>query len=89
MGTVEYTVPVVEKVRLALFYDVGVVWQGIFEEDADSEAVGDGFLTDGWGVGVRFDIPGFPIQLDYAWPINYDSTMSDSGRFNFWIGYTY
>ena len=88
-ATAEYTVPVVDKVRLAFFYDMGVVWQGVFEEDLENEAVGDGVLCDGYGLGVRFDIPGFPIQLDYAWPINVDEEMSDGGRFNFWIGYNY
>ena len=47
------------------------------------------FLCDGYGLGVRFDFPSFPIQLDYAWPINTDETLSDSGRFSFSIGYTY
>ena len=88
-GTVEYTIPVVEKVRLALFYDVGVVWLDIFEENLEEPAVGDGVVCDGWGLGVRFDFPSFPIQLDYAWPINTDETLSDSGRFSFSIGYTY
>ncbi len=51
--------------------------------------MGDGVLFDGYGLGVRFDFPGFPIQLDYAWPINTDEVTSDSGRFSFSIGYTY
>ena len=87
-ATVEYTMPVAEKIRLAFFYDLGTVWQGIFEKE-EGETVGDGVFCDGYGLGVRFDIPGFPIQLDYAWPINVDDKMNDGGRFNFWIGYTY
>ncbi len=88
-ATVEYTLPVVEKVRFALFYDVGVVWQDLFEKDLESPATGDGIVCDGYGLGVRFDFPGFPIQLDYAWPINTDEITSDKGRFSFSIGYTY
>ncbi len=88
-ATIEYTVPVVDKVRLALFYDAGVVWQDLFDEDLENPAVGDGVVCDGYGVGVRFDFPQFPIQLDYAWPINVDDILSDSGRFSFTIGYTY
>jgi outer membrane translocation and assembly module TamA len=38
---------------------------------------------------VRFDFPGFPIQLDYAWPLNMDDVTSDKGRFSFSIGYSY
>jgi len=87
--TAEYTVPLVDKVRLALFYDAGIVWQDLFEEDEENPAVGDGVFCDGYGLGVRFDFPQFPIQLDYAWPINTDEVLSDSGRFSFTIGYTY
>ena len=87
--TAEYTVPVWEKIRFALFYDAGIVWQDLFEEDLENPEVGDGVFCDGYGLGVRFDFPGFPIQLDYAWPINVDDYLSDSGRFSFTIGYTY
>ena len=82
--------------RFALFYDAGIVWEGLYEKGAvypeESEPeniVGDGEMADGWGVGVRFDFPGFPIQLDYSWPINTDDYQSDSGRFSFTIGYSY
>ena len=61
-GTVEYTVPVIEKVRLATFYDVGMVWEDVFYFNLHH-------LNSGFGVGIRLDFPGFPIQLDYAWPI--------------------
>lgn len=88
-ATVEYTFPVVDKVRLALFYDVGVVWQDLFEKDEENPAIGDGVLFDGYGFGVRFDFPSFPIQLDYAWPLNTDDVTGDNGRFSFSIGYTY
>ena len=88
-GSVEYTIPVVDKVRLALFYDVGVVWIDIFEKDPENEVVGDGVVCDGYGFGVRFDFPQFPIQLDYGWPIRTDEVTGDGGRFSFSIGYTY
>ena len=95
-ATAEYTIPVVDKVRLALFYDAGIVWEGLFEEGAMypsdieiGEIVGDGVLCDGYGLGIRFDFPQFPIQLDYAWPINTDDMLGDGGRFSFSIGYTY
>ncbi len=95
-ATAEYTIPIVDKVRLAFFYDVGTVWEGRYEEGSVyppevevGEITGDGELYDGAGLGIRFDFPQFPIQLDYAWPINFDETQSDSGRFSFSIGYTY
>ena len=76
-------------IRLAAFYDVGVVWQDVFSKDDENPAVGDGEVCDGYGVGVRLDIPQFPIQLDYAWPINTDDYLGNHGRFSFNIGYTY
>ena len=88
-ASVEYTIPVVDKVRLALFYDAGIVWQGIYEEDPDHLQTGDGVFCDGYGFGVRFDFQSFPIQLDYAWPLNTDAATPDNSRFSFSIGYTY
>ena len=90
-GTAEYTLPVAEKVRLAAFYDAGVVWADVFRKSEDPDIVGgDGQLNSSVGFGVRFDFPGFPIQLDYAWPLETDEFNDrPSGRFSFWIGYTY
>ena len=90
-GTAEYTLPVAEKVRLAAFYDVGIVWADVFKKSDDPEVVGgDGQVNSAVGIGVRFDFPGFPIQLDYAWPLQTDEYNDrPSGRFSFWIGYTY
>lgn len=90
-GTAEYTMPVAEKVRLAAFYDVGIVWADVFKKSDDPEVVGgDGQVNSAVGVGVRFDFPGFPIQLDYAWPLQTDEYNDrPSGRFSFWIGYAY
>lgn len=95
-ATAEYTIPLVDRVRLAFFYDVGIVWEDLFEkgsvypEDEEEDViVGDGELYDGYGLGIRFDFPQFPIQLDYAWPVNTDDLLGDGGRFSFSIGYTY
>ncbi len=74
----------------AAFYDGGIVWQGIFkEEEMSVPVVGDGVWCDGVGVGIRLDVPGLPIQLDYAWPLTTDDMLSDKGRFSFNIGYSY
>lgn len=88
--TAEYTIPVASMLRLAAFYDGGIVWQGIFkEEEMSVPVVGDGVWCDGVGVGIRLDVPGLPIQLDYAWPLTTDDMLSDKGRFSFNIGYNY
>lgn len=83
MLSFEYIVPIVEKVRAATFYDVGMVYE---------EAYANGWsdLNSDWGIGVRLDIPGFPMRLDYAWPIETDEYNDrSSGRFQFSLGYSY
>ena len=40
-----------------------------------------------YGIGLRIDIPGFPIRLDYAMPIKKDSTLTRDEHFSFWIGF--
>ncbi len=81
--TVEYTVPIWSKVRGAAFYDWGVVNIDSLDFDTDS-------YNDNWGVGIRLDLPGFPLSLDYAWPITYDEQSHDGkGRFNFLIGHSF
>lgn len=82
-ATAEYTVPVVEKVRLATFYDLGMVYEDAFQWD------GSNYNSD-WGFGVRLDFPGFPLRLDYAWPLEADDFNDrNSGRFQFSIGYVF
>ncbi len=82
-ASAEYTVPVFELIRLAAFYDVGGVW-----EDAYDMRLSD--LNSAYGVGVRFDVPGFPLRFDYAWPLETDEFNDrKSGRFSFMIGHVF
>lgn len=76
----EYNIPVIKVLRLAAFYDIGNVWADAFDADF-------GELASAWGVGIRFDIPGFPIRLDYATPVKHDDDYSRSERFIFSIGF--
>jgi outer membrane protein insertion porin family len=84
--TVEYTAPIWNKVRGAIFYDVGFV-------NRDSLDFSTSDYNDNWGLGIRLDLPGFPLNLDYAWPITYDedplSDQDGKGRFNFLIGHSF
>ncbi|MBN1268763.1 MAG: outer membrane protein assembly factor BamA, partial [Kiritimatiellae bacterium] len=81
-ATAEYTVPLGQKLRLATFYDVGMVWEDPYEWSGD--------FNSSWGVGLRIDMPGFPLRLDYAWPIEADDYNDQpSGRFSFLIGYVF
>ncbi len=82
-ATVEYTVPIWSKVRGAAFYDWGVVNRKVLDFDTAR-------YNDNWGLGLRFDLPGFPLQIDYAWPITYDEKWQDGkGRFNFLMGHNF
>lgn len=80
MASAEYAVPIVSALRLAAFYDVGNVWRDSYEFDLSD-------LASSYGVGLRFDIPGFPIRIDYAWPLEKDSPLTNTDRWNFWIGF--
>ena len=81
-GTAEYTFPLIEKIRGALFYDVGAV-------SVDAWDAG-GSINSNWGLGLRlFILGGAPIQLDYGIPIQADEYNDSGGRFNFTIGYRF
>ncbi len=83
LGQIEYTIPLYKNIlRFATFYDIGNVWLDAFDFDVLQ------YCSD-IGIGVRLDIPGFPIRVDYAWPlqINGEDIQRTSARFNFWMGY--
>ena len=82
-ATAELTIPIFPQVRGAAFYDWGFV-------NIDSWDFDPASYNDNWGIGIRFDLPGFPLQLDYAWPITVDDKfLDDKGRFNFLIGHSF
>lgn len=82
-ATAEYIVPLWEKVRGAVFYDIGAVSEdafGFFGADINS----------GFGIGIRLDLPMFPLRLDYAWPHITDSNNDGAGgRWSFMLGYSF
>jgi outer membrane protein insertion porin family len=82
LASAEYSIPMpgAPKLRLAGFYDIGNVWFDPYEFDLGS-------LAAGAGVGLRLDIPGFPIRFDYAWPVEKDDPRSRTENWSFWIGY--
>lgn len=80
-GTVELTLPVVEKVRFAVFYDVGFVNSAAFDY-SPSDIASDA------GVGLRLDLPIGPLRVDYGIPIQRNG-RGGGGRFNFNVGYQF
>jgi len=83
--TVEYTVPIIETVRAAVFYDTGFVNTGAWDiapEDVYSD----------FGMGIRLKLPisPVPLALDYAIPISSPDVEADKGgQFNFYLNYQY
>ena len=81
LASIEYTIPIVKMLRFASFYELGNVWLDSYDFDLSD------YCSDA-GIGLRVDIPGFPIRLDYAWPIEISGDVErTAARFNFWLGY--
>ena len=76
-ANIEYTIPIVDFVKLAAFLDSGNVW-----EKAADLASGD-FKT-GAGLGLRVKTPIGPVNLDYGYPLNDEpGEEGKSGKFYF------
>lgn len=80
-GTAEVSFPIIEKFRIAAFYDIGSVSANAFD-------VGGDVYSD-YGIGVRLFLPVGPIRIDYALPQQGDNFTGDSGRFQFNMGYKF
>jgi outer membrane protein insertion porin family len=80
-ATIEYTFPIVEHVRGAIFYDIGLL--NSRAHDFGNEHVGSDV-----GIGVRLDLPIGPLRIDYGIPLRKDGNNND-GRFNFNVGYQF
>lgn len=90
-GTAEYSIPIIERLRFAMFYDIGMVYPKAFSFSPDPSR-GPGYDTgayaDNWGVGIRLNLPIGPLRLDYGIPITDPEGVGDSGKFQFGVGYT-
>jgi len=78
----EYTIPIVNMLRFAVFSDLGSVGEDNFELDFD-----DTFAWTG-GCGVRLDLPMFPIRLDFAAPF-VKPDHAEEEVFSFLVGYDF
>jgi outer membrane protein insertion porin family len=82
-ASVEYTIPLSEMFRYAMFYDWGVVNSDSFDIDV-AEA------NSSYGLGLRIDMPGFPLRFDYSWQNQSSEANEDpGGLFSFLIGYSF
>lgn len=80
--TVEVTIPVISRVRFALFSDFGFVNPEAYDFSTSN-------LNADIGFGLRLDLPIGPIRVDYGYPIIHDSFNGPPGKFNFNIGYQF
>ncbi len=80
LATAEYTIPVFKAVRFATFMDIGSIGEDAFDPELSDVCVAV-------GVGIRIDIPGFPIRFDFAKPVVEDDSYTDEEFFSFAIGF--
>jgi outer membrane protein insertion porin family len=81
--TVEYTMPIIEKARFAMFFDSGFVNRSSWDFNA-SDYVSD------IGIGLRLDLPIGPLRIDYGIPLQKGPYKdAGSGKFNFNVGYQF
>ena len=77
VGSLEYTIPLIDFIKLAAFVDSGNVWSKISD-------FGQGGYKSGTGLGLRVKTPIGPVNLDYGYPLNDEpGEESRSGKFYF------
>src|SRR6267142_4323558 len=79
--TIEWTFPIIEKARGALFYDMGFV-------NSSAWSFGFNHTASDIGIGLRLDLPIGPLRLDYGYHVQRDG-YHGGGRFNFKVGYQF
>lgn len=81
-ATLEYTFPLIERVRGAVFYDVGLVSEDSWDFGSD--------LYHDAGLGLRLNLPFGPLAVDYAFPIESpDDEADNGGQFSFYLDYAF
>ena len=83
--SLEYTVPIIETIRAAVFTDTGFV-------NADSWDLSPNDIYSNVGIGLRLKLPisPLPLALDYAIPLSSPDQEADKGgQFNFSLQYNY
>jgi outer membrane protein insertion porin family len=89
-GSLEYSVPVIDRVRAATFYDIGNVFAEPYSFSPGKTPAGKDRVTysDDAGVGLRINLPMIgPLRLDYGFPFSHDPNTSATGRFQFGVGF--
>jgi outer membrane protein insertion porin family len=79
MFTIEYNIDVVKPVRFALFYDAGFV-------NVDAYDFNPSGYNDNFGIGLRLEVAGAPLSLDFGIPLTSDKFNKQGNQFNFSFG---
>lgn len=83
--TLEGSVPIIDNVRIAAFWDGGFV-----NADAWNPLPEDFYHNVGVGVRLKLPISPVPIALDYGIPLSSpDAQADEGGQFNFYLGFQY
>jgi outer membrane protein insertion porin family len=80
VSTAEYSLPIIDRLRFAAFYDMGNVFYRSFQFNTD--------YSSDVGIGIRLNLPIGPLRFDYAIPLEDAYGTAGGGRFNFTVGYT-
>ncbi|CAN5352706.1 outer membrane protein assembly factor BamA [soil metagenome] len=79
--TIEVTVPIIPRVRGAVFYDTGFVNAGSYDFGTQN-------IVSDVGVGLRLDLPVGPLKIDYGIPIQ-KGNNEGGGKVQFSVGYQF
>ena len=79
MLSAEYSIPIIDRVRVAAFYDMG----NVFYDSYDYQF---GTFSASAGLGLRLNLPIGPLRLDLGMPIR-KANDEKSQIFNFTVGY--
>ncbi len=78
----EVSVPVIDSIRFAAFFDAGFVHADSFD-----------FAPELWaadvGVGIRLNLPMGPLAADFAIPVASDNAIDKGAQFQFYADYKY
>ena len=95
-GSAEYSFPILEKVRGAVFWDAGMISSDVEAKVGavgnirnGGQIVGDGEVYSNVGIGLRLFLPIGPIRVDLGLPLVKDKFVGDSPRFQFNMGYKF
>jgi outer membrane protein insertion porin family len=78
----EYSMDIVSPIRWAIFYDAGFVNTGAYDFNPRT-------YNDNFGIGLRLQVAGSPLSLDFGIPLTGTKANLKGNQFNFSFGTQY